>query len=165
MENNLTIEEQLILALRRITRAVDIHSNELQRNFGITGPQLTALRVIRRLHPVSAGILARTANISSATLTGIIDRLLMKGFITRTLHAADKRTVVLGTTQAGEELLARAPSLLKNGFCVELGRMSESDRTVLIERLQRVATLMEPDQLAEIQDRVDAGHQPESTTD
>ena len=98
MPNNLNVEEQLILALRRITRAVDIHSSSLQREFGLTGPQLTALRVIQTLQPVSAGVLARTANIGYATLTGILDRLEKQGFAIRTRDADDRRTVIVTVT-------------------------------------------------------------------
>jgi hypothetical protein len=59
MDRNLTAEEQVTIALRRITRAADIHSHLVQRDFGVTGPQLSTLRVIRRLQPVATSALWR----------------------------------------------------------------------------------------------------------
>jgi DNA-binding MarR family transcriptional regulator len=150
MHSPLTVEEQVIVALRRITRAADIHSHLLQRDFGVTGPQLSTLRVVHRLQPVSTGALARAAYIGYATLTGILDRLEEHGYVTRTRDPADRRTVILKMTSAGEKLLASAPSLLQNRLRDELKRMPESESTVLLKSLTRVATLMEAERPADV---------------
>jgi DNA-binding MarR family transcriptional regulator len=149
MQSELSVEEQVILAIRRITRAVDMHSNYLQRKFGLTGPQLTALRVVNRLQPVSAGVLAETANIGQATLSGILLRLETSGFVTRTRDPANLRTVILTTTAAGQRVLATAPSLLPDRFRKELTRMPDSERGLLLDALVRVASLMEADSASE----------------
>lgn len=143
MEHNLTAEEQVIVALRRITRAADIHSHLLQRDFGVTGPQLSTLRVVHRLQPVSTGALARAACIGYATLTGILDRLEDNGYVTRTRDPDDRRSVILKMTKSGERLLASAPSLLQSRLREELTRMSERERSNVLNTLLRVAGLME----------------------
>ncbi|HEY2251078.1 MAG TPA: MarR family transcriptional regulator [Planctomycetaceae bacterium] len=143
MQDNLTFEEKLIIALRRITRAADIHSHLLQREYGVTGPQLSTLRVIHRLQPVSAGDLARAAHIGYATLTGILDRLEAHGHVTRKRNPADRRTAVLKMTKAGERLLASAPSLLQTRLRDELRVMPEGERQVLLDALLTVGGLME----------------------
>src|SRR4029077_12474329 len=135
MQSPLSVEDQVIVSLRRITRAADIHSHLLQRDFGVTGPQLSTLRVIHRLQPVSTGTLARAAYIGYATLTGILDRLEERGYVTRTRDSADRRTVILKMTAAGEKLLASAPSLLQNRLRDELRRMSEAERSALLKAL------------------------------
>jgi len=153
MEQNLTVEEQVIVALRRITRAADIHSHLLQRDFGITGPQLSTLRVVHRMQPVSTGALARAACIGYATLTGILDRLEDNGYVTRTRDPDDRRSVILKMTKAGERVLASAPSLLQTRLREELVRMSDRERSNVLNTLLRVATLME----AEKPDAVTSG--------
>jgi DNA-binding MarR family transcriptional regulator len=140
---SLSVEEQVIIALRRITRAADIHSHLLQRDFGVTGPQLSTLRVVHRMQPVSTGALARAAFIGYATLTGILDRLAEHGFVTRTRDPADRRTVILNMTKEGERLLASAPSLLQNQLRDELARMPATEQTTLLNALSRVANLMD----------------------
>jgi DNA-binding MarR family transcriptional regulator len=149
MPNSLTLEEQVILSLRRITRAVDVHSSFLQREHGLTGPQLTALRVVSRLQPVTAGDLARDANIGYATLTGILDRLEKHGLVLRTRRPEDRRTVIITMTDAGARLLATAPSLLQNSLRQELDRISATQRTTLLNALVHVAELMEADSSAD----------------
>jgi len=151
MRNHLTAEEQVIVALRRITRAADIHSHLLQRDYGVTGPQLSTLRVVHRLQPVSTGALARAAHIGYATLTGILDRLEEHGYVTRTRDASDRRTVILKMTKEGERLLASAPSLLQSRLREELVRMPQSEQTTLLNSLLRVASLMEAEQANELE--------------
>lgn len=146
MEHNLTVEEQVIVALRRITRAADIHSHLLQRDYGVTGPQLSTLRVVHRLQPVSTGALARAACIGYATLTGILDRLEENGYVTRTRDPDDRRSVILKMTKAGERLLSSAPSLLQTRLREELTKVSERDRSNILNTLLRVAGLMEAEQ-------------------
>jgi DNA-binding MarR family transcriptional regulator len=143
---HLTAEEQVIVALRRITRAADIHSHLLQRDHGVTGPQLSTLRVIHRLQPVSTGALARAAYIGYATLTGILDRLEERGYVTRTRDTSDRRTVILKMTKEGERLLASAPSLLQNRLREELGRMPQTEQATILSSLLKVAALMEAEQ-------------------
>lgn len=145
MQSHLTVEEQVIVALRRITRAADIHSHLLQRDYGVTGPQLSTLRVVHRMQPVSTGALARAAYIGYATLTGILDRLEEHGYVTRTRDPADRRTVILNMTKEGERLLASAPSLLQNRLYEELRRMPAGEQSALLNSLTRVAGLMEAD--------------------
>jgi len=150
MHSNLTTEEKVIVALRRITRAADIHSHLLQRDYGVTGPQLSTLRVIHRLQPVSTGALARSACIGYATLTGILDRLEERGYVTRARDPADRRTVILNMTDEGSRLLASAPSLLQTRLRDELLRMPPDEQSVLLGSLLRVADLMEADGPAEL---------------
>ncbi len=143
MDTNLSTEDQVIVALRRITRAADIHSHLLQRDFGVTGPQLSTLRVVHRLQPVSTGALARAAYIGYATLTGILDRLEERGLVTRTRNSSDRRTVILNMTHDGERLLASAPSLLQDRLREELLAMSKTQQATLLAALTQVAGLME----------------------
>lgn len=150
MQSDLSIDERVIVALRRITRAVDIHSDFLQRNFGLTGPQLTTLRVINRLQPVSAGELAKSANFNRGTLTGILDRLEANGFVSRNRYSPDRRSVILKLTAAGRRILDEAPYLLRDRFLEELNRMATLEQTALLNMLEKTANLMEADSPGEV---------------
>ena len=49
-------EEEILRALRRITRAIDLHGRSLVAPFGLTVPQLVCLRAIAvPLEPVGRG--------------------------------------------------------------------------------------------------------------
>ncbi len=150
MQNDLSIDERVIIALRRITRAVDIHSDYMQRNFGLTGPQLTILRVIHRLQPVSAGELAKSANFNRGTLTGILDRLEANGFVSRNRLPSDRRSVILKLTAEGKRILDEAPFLLRDRFLDALNQMSPAEQTALLTTLEKTASLIEADSPGEV---------------
>ena len=46
---DLTHEDQIVVAIRQIIRAVDLHSRRLVQAHGLTGPQLAVLQEVSRL--------------------------------------------------------------------------------------------------------------------
>lgn len=139
---SLSLENQVIVALRRITRAIDLHSRGLLHEYGLTAPQLAALKAIGELQPVTIGGVARAIHLSQATLTGIVSRLEKRGLVTRTRSGVDRRSVEVSLTEAGLELRETAPSLLQDRFRNELLRLQEWEQNQLLASLQRIAAMM-----------------------
>ncbi|MBN2445807.1 MAG: winged helix-turn-helix transcriptional regulator [Phycisphaerae bacterium] len=144
---NLPIENQVVAALRRIIRAIDLQSRRLVEEFGLTGPQLVTLEAAASLGPVSASVLARTVHLSRPTLTGILDRLERRGFISRDRDQRDRRSWSVGVTPAGQEILERTPSLLQNSFRQELAKLEQWEQTLILAMLQRIASMMDVEDL------------------
>lgn len=147
MHTRLSPEEQIVVAIRRIVRAVDLHSKRLVEEFGLTGPQLATLQEIHRLGSPSPTAVARRVHLSQATVTGILQRLEKNRLIVRTKSDTDKRGFILRITPEGAELLERAPSLLQDRFRGELRSLEEWERTMILAVLQRVASLMDASEL------------------
>ncbi|MBN1591008.1 MAG: MarR family transcriptional regulator [Pirellulales bacterium] len=141
----LGLEDRVIAALRRITRAIDLHSRLLLKRCGLTAPQLAALRAIQRLGSISAGTLAREIHLGQATVTGILGRLESRGLVVRARGDRDRRSVLVELTPAGAELIAQAPSPLQERFRQELSRLQEWERTMILATLQRIAAMMDAD--------------------
>jgi DNA-binding MarR family transcriptional regulator len=139
---NLSVEQQIVASLRKIMRAVDLHSRRLFEVFGMTGPQLAALQETGRLGPASAGAIAHAIHLSQGTVTGILTRLENQGLITRTRSEADRRSVMVEITPQGRRVLDLAPSLLQDRFREGLERLEGWERTQILATLQRVAALM-----------------------
>ena len=53
------LEDEILTAIRRIVRAVDLRSRALIRGHRISGPQLVTLREVSRMGPVPVSALAR----------------------------------------------------------------------------------------------------------
>ena len=147
MGDALAIEDQIIAALRRIIRAVDLHSRWLVERYGLTWPQLAVLREAERLKAVPAGELARAANLSQATVTGILDRLERRELISRTRSGQDRRSVIVTITEAGDAILKTEPSLLQEQFRQRLIELQEWERTMMLGTLQRMAQMMEAEDI------------------
>jgi len=137
------LEEEIVAAIRRIVRAVDLHSRWLVARYELTGPQLATLRAAARLGSPTAGTLARAVNLSQATLTGILDRLERRGLVRRLRGGTDRRTVRIEVTARGLAVLDRAPSLLHEGFRRQLAGLAEWEQLLILSTLQRIGAMME----------------------
>ena len=147
MNQTLTREQQIVAAVRKITRAVDLHSKRLVEVFGLTGPQLATLQEAGRLGPTSASTIARAVHLSQATVTGILTRLERRALITRSRSEADRREIVVSVTDKAEKVLDEAPSLLQDRFRHKLERLEEWERLLILSTLERIATLMGAEQI------------------
>ena len=65
----------VLVSLRRIIRAIDLHSRSLIQRFGLTGPQLIILEVLVDRGECSMTELSEAISLSMATVTGILSRL------------------------------------------------------------------------------------------
>lgn len=134
---------QVLAALRRIIRAIDLHSRSLVQRYGLTGPQLVVLKELIDRPPQSVSALAGAVNLSQATVTGILDRLERKEMVTRTRDRRDKRKVLVSPTAGAEAVLAGAPPLLQEHFTAALARLPDWEQTQILSSLQRIVALME----------------------
>ncbi len=142
------MEEEILSALRRISRAISLYSNYVQRTHGITGPQLMVLREADRSGPIAVSTLAERANLSHATVTGILDRLEKRGLAVRVASDMDRRKRVVQVTGEGKVLLTTAPPLLQSRFLEELRKLEEWEQTLILSTLQRVSCMMGAEDLS-----------------
>lgn len=147
MSNALLLEDQVIAALRRITRAIDLHSRLLLQKHGLTTPQLAALQATERLQPITVGVIARNIHLSQATVTGILGRLEKRGLVTRARGDHDRRSVVVQLTNDGAKIVREAPSLLQDRFHRELAKLQEWEQTMILATLQRIASMMDAEDI------------------
>ena len=134
---------QVVEALRRIIRAVDLHSRALVQKCRLTGPQLVVLRAIADSRPASVGEIARKVHLSQATVTGILDRLEARDLVTRSRSPDDRRRVVASLSPGAEEKLRSAPPLLQEHFIQRFLELEEQEQQEILASLERVVSLME----------------------
>lgn len=133
---------RILLALRRIIRAVDIHSRRLNDEFKITSPQMICICSLSKKPSMTLSELATDVNLSISTVNGIVDRLENKGLLTRTRSTQDRRKVVIKLTDEGNEILKRAPSLLQERFSQSLKELSALEQATLTIALERIVEMM-----------------------
>ena len=124
--------DNVLIALRRVIRATDIHSHNLARKSGLTTPQLLLLQAIKKQGEVTIGTLAEDVSLSQATVTSILDRLVAKELIVRKRSELDKRKVHAYLTDQGKKTLKKAPS-----------ELPEWEQHMIIASLQKVADMMD----------------------
>lgn len=135
-------QQSIVEALRRIIRAVELHSRKLEDEHGLTGPQLAALQAIAS-GSSSPSEVAQAIHLSAGTVSGILARLERRGLVERGPSARDRRRVELRLSELGTRVLERAPSLLQDRFRDELARLEEWEQHLLLASLQRIASMMD----------------------
>jgi DNA-binding MarR family transcriptional regulator len=143
----LTNYDEVLVALRRVIRATDLHSKRLSKSAGLTAPQLLIMRTIRDLGQVTIGTIADKVSLSQATVTTILDRLELRKLVYRVRSTQDKRKVHAHLTEAGGEILARAPNPLQEDFIKKYQALAEWEQTMILASLQRVANMMDADHI------------------
>ena len=138
---------QIIVAIRRISHSVEVYSRFLWHEFGLTAPQLGTLRELQKRSEGTPTQIAEWMSISPATVAGILKRLDERKLIHRTRDREDGRSVVVRISDEGKRLAAEAPSLLRDDFCQKLGQLESWERTQILYVLQRVAWMMNVDDL------------------
>lgn len=138
--------ENILIALRRMIRAVDLHSRTLAREHGLTVPQLVLLKEIHKAEGLTVGDLARRSSISQATVTSILSRLLGRDLV-RATSATDRRRKELRLTQAGHAMLEQTPPLLSEEFAARFLQIERWEQHMILGSLERLADLMDAREL------------------
>lgn len=135
--------EQVLISLRRVIRATDLHSKHLAKTTGLTAPQLLLLQTIRDKGNVTIGELANHISLSQATVTTILDRLEKRELVNRVRSTTDKRKVHAYLTDKAVEVLKEAPVPLQEQFAQQFNDLQLWEQTMIISSLQRIAQMMD----------------------
>ena len=133
--------KELLLLLRKIAQAVSLHSKYLDKNFGLTGPQLILLQELSSGEMTVSG-LARRISLSQGTVTEIIHRLEKKGLINKKRSSRDKRSVLITLSEKCRELLAMAPPPLQETFTNHFLKLDEWEQLMILSSMNRIVRMM-----------------------
>ncbi len=142
MEVQQSRSDEVLATLRQIIRALDLHSKQLSKNVGLTGPQLVVLREIGSTSDLSVGQIAKRVSLSQATVTSIIDRLESKQLAQRLRSREDKRRVTLHITAPGRQILDANPSFFQEQFVRRFERLADWEKTLILSSLQRISDML-----------------------
>ncbi len=138
---------ELLVELRRISRATDLQSKRMVKASGLTIPQVMVLRAIADLGDVTVKRVSSHVSLSQATVTTILNRLESRRLVTRVRSETDKRVVNARLTAAGEAVLANAPTLLHERFIERFEALSGAEQARIVEAMRQVAGLMDADEM------------------
>lgn len=145
--SDMDLQDQVLISLRRIIRATDLHSRKLGRQTGLTTPQLVILSATGNLQEPTVSDVAKAVSLSLATVTTILNRLQSNGLVNRERSQIDRRRVIVTLTDAGRERLAQAPKPLQDSFVDRFSRLANWEQHQIVAALERVATMMDAEQL------------------
>ncbi|MBN1383163.1 MAG: MarR family transcriptional regulator [Deltaproteobacteria bacterium] len=118
MLNNENLISDIINNVRRLFQIVNEQSKKAEKETGITGPQLWAIKVIGDAISIKISDLAKRMYLHPATVVGILDRLESQRLVLRERSTKDRRVVNVRLTDQGDNLLKNAPEVAQ-GLLVE----------------------------------------------
>ncbi len=125
--------------LRRAHQRYQSMFQECAAGLGLTGPQFAALLRLSEMGRVTQNHLGRLAAMDSATVQGVVRRLLERGWVHATADPQDRRIRILTITPEGAELLRAAQEAGRRANESVLAPLSPAERRNLLAMLRRVA--------------------------
>lgn len=137
----------VVQALRRLFRGVQEHSKAIHKRTGLTGPQVWALRLLAESPGLSLGELAARMYAHPSTGSGVVERLVERGAVTRLPDPEDRRGVRLSLTASGQRLAASSPPPVQQALVDALAAMKPARRRALRAALEEIARHTETDRV------------------
>jgi DNA-binding MarR family transcriptional regulator len=123
---------EVILLQRQVNRLFRDSNSDAWMAMNLTRAQIKSLFYIDREKDANFRKLATALGVSPSNVTGIIDRLVVQGLVTRNDDMGDRRVVFLRTTKKGEALIADLRENRTKQLSAILEHMSSESLSFLI---------------------------------
>jgi DNA-binding MarR family transcriptional regulator len=132
------LEEQVGFHLRRAgQRHAAIFAGHMSDE--LTPTQWAALVKLAEFDAVSQNLLGRETAMDAATIKGVVDRLLKRGFVATAPDPADGRRMLVSITREGLHAVARGVDAATAITAETLKPLNAGERRLLIGLLRRIA--------------------------
>jgi DNA-binding MarR family transcriptional regulator len=131
------LASELRLAVHRLTRRLRQMNPEQE----MTLTQLSALAVVWREGPMSAGELAAKERVKPPSITRVVTGLEEIGMLRRSEHPTDGRQVLITITEAGQEAMERAVAARELWLGQQIATLTAHERAVLHEASELLVRL------------------------
>jgi DNA-binding MarR family transcriptional regulator len=118
------------------------HAEVGAAGFDLTPVQFAALCEIRSHPGIDQATLAGLIAFDRTTISGVVDRLLQKGFITRKVRKEDRRARVLEITRQGDKELAAVTPAVAKAQRVMLSGLDENEAAELVRLLTKAVAAL-----------------------
>lgn len=138
---------EMLIALRKIIQTINMHSKDLNRKFGLTGPQLIILQEVSNHQEITVTELSRLISLSQATVTDIVNRLVKRGFVEKKKHDTDKRCVIISPLEKCHLILEQAPPSIQDTFKKRFESLEDWEQLMILSAMERVVKLMSAEKI------------------
>jgi DNA-binding MarR family transcriptional regulator len=137
-------ERPLFTSLARATLLLESLQQECLEPIGLTFVEYSVLRVLND-GSLSLSRLAEAAVRTTGGMTKIVDRLERRGLVERVADPADRRGVLVGLTEDGQEISTKASDAYSVGRDRILARLDATERRAIESGLDRLVAAFEED--------------------
>jgi DNA-binding MarR family transcriptional regulator len=120
-----------------------LRSRDRATDNGLTVAQIRALMALKGKPEATVGDLAKSADVTPATMTTTLDQLDAAGIVVRVRSAHDRRVVLVSLTDHGKALVARRRGLWEAKWRDAFADVDDDDLLVVALALRRIARLFD----------------------
>lgn len=128
------MNEIMPVVMREISK---LQANELYKG-KITLPQFFILEYLGRKSEAKMTDLASFMKVSTAAMTGFVDRLVRDKYVVRSSNLKDRRIVTIQLTKQGSQLVKKINEQRRQMFIKMFGRINEADRQDYLRILMQI---------------------------
>lgn len=133
------IKKYLGYCFSKVAMRIRAAFEERFQEFGLVGPQLGMLIIVREDGPITQNELGKYMAIDKATMVRLIDQLEERKLLTRTQSKQDRRANHLQITKAGEQMIVKMDEARKKCEEEVFAPLSKAEREQLSALLQKLA--------------------------
>jgi DNA-binding MarR family transcriptional regulator len=105
---------------------------------GLTQTQFAALAKLYEVGPSSQNQLGRRIYLDAATIKGVVDRLVTRGFVTAVSDPKDRRRRAVALTERGRQATEAAQPVAAEITATTLAPLSEDERRAVVKLLRKL---------------------------
>lgn len=136
--NSYVIEESIGYLIKHaqlaLNRTIDIKMAEMD----LTALQWVPILLIAHGKALTAAEISRCTGAETSTITRMLDRLELKGLISRNRCEKDRRIIYLKLTDTGKEFATKVPYVIAESFNYHLRGFSSDEVNTLKSLLRRI---------------------------
>jgi DNA-binding MarR family transcriptional regulator len=110
----------------------------LLRPLGVSSAGGLVLGILRDHGPTSPSTISERLIVTRATMTGVLDSLERRGYVRRSPHATDRRSLIAEITPAGLAVLQELRTIVHRNEKAWTDALSDTDLRACIELLHRI---------------------------
>ncbi|GFN31732.1 MarR family winged helix-turn-helix transcriptional regulator [Paenibacillus xylaniclasticus] len=133
---------ELFASLREVNRAFYSQIDHNLEQLGVTAVQYMVLKVLHNNPRIGLSELSELILTTNSTTSGVVDRMVKAGWVSRKRSDTDRRSVILMLTQEGEALREKAYAI-RLRQSEPLLEMPESDHAELIRIHRNIVNILQ----------------------
>ncbi|MGE0771895.1 MAG: MarR family winged helix-turn-helix transcriptional regulator [Cyclobacteriaceae bacterium] len=140
---------EILIGIRKIVRSINLESKRIQKDFGISIPQLLCLGHLHNATKKRATHreLMKLLSLNSSTVTGIVNRLESKGYVRRNESREDKRVTLINLTAKGERVVQKAPRALHDELSAKIDQLPDKTKKMIRDSIDLIVDAMNIDHM------------------
>ncbi|MDW7671668.1 MAG: MarR family transcriptional regulator [Bacillota bacterium] len=129
---------KLFVVLSRAAKAVSDRIEENIRSYGLNSTEFAVLELLYHKGSQSIQIIGKKVLIASSSITYVVDKMVSRGYVSRTASPYDRRVIFAELTPEGKDLMDR----IFPGHALAIHRILEGvpshEKPDMIEQLKKI---------------------------